>query len=80
MDMEEISQRLENIGCKIINTQVNSRGRHVHLIKHQSGWSVAMFQEDAADFVSGRSTLEEIIARNRGADLADPWPISEQTD
>jgi len=80
MDIKEIAQQLQKMGSKIINTQVNSRGKHVHLIKHQSGWSVAMFQDDAAEFVSGRSTRNEIIARNTGADLADPWPVSEPID
>jgi hypothetical protein len=36
-----------------------------------------MFQEDAADLASQRAAIDEIIARNKGADLADPWPVEE---
>jgi hypothetical protein len=46
----------------------------VHLIQSDSGWDVAMFSEDAADLAAGRVTIDRIINRNRGADLADPWP------
>ena len=75
MDTAELVRKLRDRGCRIVHTQVNGAGRHVHLVKHQSGWSVAMFQADAADFVRGRATLAAITTRNRGADLADPWPI-----
>jgi hypothetical protein len=52
-------------------------GRLVHLVRHVSGCRVAMFQEDAADLVSQRATIDEIVARNKGADLAGPRPLEE---
>lgn len=73
---KELVQRLDSVGCKIIKTQVNRAGKHVHLLRHISGWEQAMFQEDAADLVLGRATREMIIDRNKGADLADPWQIT----
>jgi hypothetical protein len=79
MQMPELKRRLRQQGCQIVKTQVNHSGQHVHLIKHGSGWSLAMFQSDAADFVRGRATIETIKNRNRGADLADPWPIFDET-
>jgi glycine cleavage system regulatory protein len=79
MEMNEVVRRLKQIGCNIARTQINSRGRPVHLVKHVSGWNVAMFQEDAADLASQRATINAIIARNEGADLADPWPVEESS-
>jgi len=73
MDLQEIKRRLQGFGCTIARSQVNQKGRLVHLIQP---WDVAMFQEDIADILSGRATLGEVINRNKGADLADPWPVA----
>ena len=72
MDVEEISSRLKEVGCTIAKTQVNQRGRHVHLVQP---WNVAMFLEDVSEVLTGQATLQEIIDRNKGADLGDPWPV-----
>ena len=74
MDFEEIGRRLHEKGCVIVKSQVNSKGRMVHLVQP---WDVAMFQEDIADILVERATLGQVIARNKGADLADPWPVDE---
>jgi glycine cleavage system regulatory protein len=73
MDLQEITRRLQDRGCAIARSQVNQRGRFVYLIQP---WNIAMFQEDIADILSGRATLDEIIDRNTGADLADHWPVA----
>jgi hypothetical protein len=39
----------------------------VKLIEHTSGATVAMFHSDTADLVTGRATIVQIIARNKGA-------------
>src|SRR6267142_5431290 len=70
MDMNQINLRLHEKSCFIQNAQVNKKGRFVYLVQP---WDVAMFQEDIVAILSGTATLEQIIARNRGADLADPW-------
>lgn len=77
MDSAEIAQRLEPLGWTVIDVAVNGAGQMVKLIQHRDGRSVAMFQPDTEDLVRGRATVEQIIARNIGADLADPWPIRE---
>ena len=71
---DDIVKGLKAIGCKIVHTQVNAGGRMVHLIVSRDGWDVAMFSTDASDLVAGRVTIDQIIAANKGADLADPWP------
>lgn len=73
MDMEEIVRRLHDAGCRIERSQLNAKGRFVHLIQP---WDVAMFQEDIGDILLGRATLREVMGRNEGADLANPWPVS----
>ena len=73
----ETIERLEKMGCRIVHIQVNASGRHVHLIKSDQGWDVAMFSEDAKDLATGTATIDQIISRNVGADLADPWPRLE---
>ena len=73
MNMQEVVLRLQDSGCAIAGSQVNQRGRLVHLVQP---WDVAMFQEDIADILSRRVSLDEVINRNRGADLADPWPLA----
>lgn len=65
---------VEALGWKIINMQINSDGINVLLLLHRDGRSVAMFRRDAEDLARGRATIEQIIARNQGANLADPWP------
>lgn len=72
--LPETRQALRAAGCCVLHSQVNSSGRMVHLIASQDGWDVAMFAQDVTDLVANRATIDEIIARNRGADLADPWP------
>ena len=54
--------------CVIEKSQVNSKRRMVYLVQP---WDVAMFQEDIADILHGQATLDQVIARNKGADLAD---------
>jgi len=39
-------------------------------------WDLAVFEEDIDDILCGRGTPKEVIERNRGADLADPWPVA----
>ena len=73
MDIKEINRRLHEKGCLIVRSQVNSKGRMVHLIQP---WNIAMFQEDIADILRDQATREQVIARNKGADLADPWPVA----
>ena len=72
MDMQEITRRLHDAGCHVERTQLNRKGRLVHLIQP---WNVAMFQEDIADILCGQATLDKVIARNKGVDLADPWHV-----
>jgi hypothetical protein len=73
MTIEQIVMLLRERGSAIARSQVNVGGRFVHLVQP---WDVAMFHEDIADILSGRATLIEVVSRNRGADLADPWPIA----
>ena len=73
MDLQERTRRLHDAGCHVERAQANRKGRLVHLIQP---WNVAMFQEDIADILCGRATLDQIIERNKGADLADPWPAA----
>ena len=73
MDIEDIAAELRERGCTIVRSQVNSRGRCVHLIQR---CDVAIFHEDIVEVLSGRATLNEVVSRNRGADLADPWPVA----
>lgn len=71
MGIEEIVQRLHGLDCVIARSQVNQKGRMVHLVQP---WDVAMFHEDLADILTGQAKLPDVICRNKGADLADPWP------
>lgn len=73
MNIEEIIRGLHEKGCVIARSQVNSKGRMVHLVQP---WEVAMFHEDIADIMVVRATLDQVIARNKRADLADPWPVA----
>jgi len=73
MDIQEIVRRLHDKGCVLERSQVNQKGRIVHLIQP---WNVAMFHEDIADILMGRATLDEVVSRNKGADLADPRPVA----
>ena len=73
MGIQEIVQRLHEVDCVIARSQVNQKGRMVHVVQP---WDVAMFHEDIADILTGRATLREVISRNKGADLADPWPVA----
>lgn len=73
MDIQEIVVELGRWGCTLARSQVNSKGRFVHLVQP---WDVAMFHEDIADILTGRATLDDVLARNTGADLADPWPVA----
>ena len=40
----------------------------VHLVQP---WDVAMFYKDIADILMDRATRDEVISRNKGADLAE---------
>ena len=73
MDIQEITEHLRDAGCHIARSQVNQKGRFVHLIQP---WDVDLFQDDVTDILYGRATLGEIVERNKGADLADPWPVA----
>ncbi len=73
MSLQEITKRLHDAGCHIERSQANGKGRLVHLIQP---WNVAMFQEDIADILRTHVTLDKVIERNKGADLADPWPVA----
>jgi hypothetical protein len=73
MDITQVENLLRERGCAIARSQVNSGGRFVHLVQP---WDVAMFHEDIVDILSGRSTRNEVVSRNMGADLADPWPVA----
>lgn len=73
MDIQEIVRHLQDKGCVIARSQVNQKGRMVHLVQP---WDVAMFHKDIADILMDRATLDEVISRNKGADLADPWPVA----
>ncbi len=73
MDIQEIVVELGRRGCTLARSQVNSKGRFVHLVQP---WDVAMFHEDIADILTGRATLDDVLARNIGADLADPWRVA----
>jgi hypothetical protein len=77
MDSTEIAKHLKQRGWEVIDVVVNRAGRFVKLIEHTDGRTVAMFAPDTEDLARGRATVEEIIARNVGADLADPWPKRE---
>jgi len=72
MDIEEIVRRLRDTGCRIERSRLNEKGRFVHLVQP---WDVVMFQEDIVDILCGRATLREVMRRNDGADLANPWPV-----
>jgi hypothetical protein len=61
---------LKRMGCQIVHVRPNGNGQLVHLIRSDR-WNVAMFSGDATDLVTGRATIDEIIKRNVGADLAD---------
>lgn len=71
MSIEQIVSLLRERGCTIETSQINSGGRFVHLVQP---WDVAMFHKDIADILSWRTTLTEVVNRNKDADLADPWP------
>jgi len=73
MTIDEIIEGLRVRGCAIVRSQVNASGRFVHLVQP---WDVAMFHEDIADILVGRAALAGVMSRNRGADLADPWPVA----
>lgn len=73
MDIQEVVLQLRQRGCSIVRSQVNSTGRFVHLIQP---WDVAMFHEDIVDVLTSRATLNDVVRRNTGADLADPWPVA----
>jgi hypothetical protein len=72
---EGVEQRLQGSGWSVADVAINRRGRAVYLLMHGDRRSVAMFRPDIEDLIAGRATLDQIIARNRGADLADPWPV-----
>lgn len=76
VDKAEVVGQLKAKDSIIESAQVNGAGRMVYLVRLGSGDRVAMFHTDAVDLVSGRATLSQVIARNVGADLADPWPAS----
>lgn len=76
MDVTELTERLRRKGYRTVNSAVNREGRMVYYIEVAPERRVAMFHEDAVDLVAGRATMEEIAARNKNADLAEPWRIA----
>jgi len=75
--MATLNQRLEARGWKIDKRQINSDGKDVVMLVHGEHAAVAMFRRDIADLARGRVTIDQIIARNLGANLAGPWPVPE---
>jgi hypothetical protein len=73
MNIGEIIERLRTSDGVIDRSQVNRDGRMVHLVQP---WDVAMFHGDIADILTGRASLDQVVSRNKGADLADPWPVA----
>lgn len=81
MDYEnKITEGLGLIGWRVADVAVNGAGRWVKLIEHQDGRTVAMFNPDVEDLIGGHASLEQIVERNVGADLADPWPVRERAN
>jgi hypothetical protein len=70
----ELSRRLRAARASIVCARRNAVGETVHLVRLASGEMYPMFHADAVAFATGSSTLQEIVARNQGADLAGPWP------
>jgi hypothetical protein len=70
MTIDEIVSDLRERGCEIRKSAVNKAGTLVHIV---DPWDVAMFHEDIADVLVGRASVAEVVFRNRGKDLADPW-------
>lgn len=75
MTIDDMVEGLRGRGCAIEGCQVNSGGRFVYVVQP---WNVAMFHEDVADILVGRSTLAEVMSRNEDAraDMANPWPVA----
>jgi hypothetical protein len=72
---DPIRAQLTSAGWRMTDQAVNDAGRHVCLLTHTNGCAVAMFFSDVHDLAKRRASLDQIIARNKGADLADPWPV-----
>lgn len=68
----DVVRRLNDRCSFVQHVQRSASNRFVYLVQP---WDVAMFLEDIKDILAGRATLPEVIKRNRGADLADPWPV-----
>jgi hypothetical protein len=75
--MDTVNQRLQSRGWRITHLQINSEGKDVIQLAHLEHPRVAMFRRDIADLARGRVTIDEIIVRNTGANLAGPWPVVE---
>ena len=72
MDIKEIRRRLHEKGLfdREVESQLKwANGPSCSALEHR-------FQEDIADTLVGQATLDHVIARNKGADLADPWPVA----
>ncbi len=75
MDAQQLTVRVRDRGWRIVDIAVNRSGQVVYSVKLDSPGIAAMFHNDLADLVMRRATLEQIAARNNGADLANPWPV-----
>ena len=75
MDEEKQTELLAARGWRIADSRLNGDGRLVILLEHEQHPSVAMFKPDVTELATGRATIEQIMERNKGADLADPWPV-----
>ena len=69
----DLAERLHRRHWIVAASGRNRSGRTVVRIE-QGGFSAAMFADDAAELIDGAATLEEILERNKSADLAIGWP------
>ena len=74
MTSDEILAGLRDIRWQALDYAFNRSGQALWRIGPDRERPHVMFQKDVADFLTGRATLEEIAARNKGADLAF-WPV-----
>jgi len=74
MDDEDPHQKLAGREARIVSTKRNASGRVIHLVEFASGQRIAMFRTDLIALTRGTVTLDHIVTRNKGADLAGPWP------
>jgi hypothetical protein len=74
MDGDDPNQKLGGVEARIVSTKRNSLGRVIHLVEFPSGQRIAMFRTDLIALTRGTVTLDHVVTRNKGVDLAGPWP------